>query len=63
MKALEKDRAQRAEHQRVSAERNRLAEEMERMAEPIMQIAHLGLIQLLPVFSGRSVFMPLKAEP
>jgi hypothetical protein len=29
LKALEKDRAQRAEHDRVLAERNRLAEEME----------------------------------
>jgi hypothetical protein len=41
LKALERDRAQRAEHERVSAERNRLAEEMSRMAEPIVQIAQL----------------------
>ena len=41
LKALERDRAQRAEHERLSAERTRLAEEMERMAEPIVQIAHL----------------------
>jgi hypothetical protein len=41
LKALEKARAQRAEHERVSAERNRLAEEIERMAEPMVQIAHL----------------------
>jgi hypothetical protein len=41
LKALEKDRAQRAEHEQVLAERNRLAEEMGRMAEPMMQIAHL----------------------
>jgi hypothetical protein len=39
--ALEKERAQRAEHDRVSAERDRLAEEMERVAEPIVRIAHL----------------------
>jgi hypothetical protein len=39
LKALEKARAQRAEHDRVLAERNRLAEEMERMAEPIVLIA------------------------
>jgi hypothetical protein len=41
LKALEKERAQRAEHERVSAERSRLAEEIERMAEPMVQIAHL----------------------
>jgi hypothetical protein len=41
LKALEKVRAQRAQHDRVLAERNRLAEEMERMAEPMVQIAHL----------------------
>jgi hypothetical protein len=41
LKALEKERAQRAEHERVSAERNRLAEEIERMSEPMVQIAHL----------------------
>ena len=41
LKALEKTRAQRAEHERVSVERNRLADEMERMAGPIVQLAHL----------------------
>jgi hypothetical protein len=41
LKAREKARAQRAEHEQVLAERNRLAEEMGRMAEPIVQIAHL----------------------
>jgi hypothetical protein len=41
LKALEQDRAQRAEHDRILAERNRLAKEMERMAEPMVQIAHL----------------------
>jgi hypothetical protein len=41
LKALEKERAQRVEHDRVSAERDWLAEEMERMAEPIAQIAHI----------------------
>jgi hypothetical protein len=41
LKALESDRAQRAEHERVSAERNRFAEEIESMAEPIVRIAHL----------------------
>jgi hypothetical protein len=41
LKALEKARAERAEHERVLAERNRLAEEMERMAEAIMRTAHL----------------------
>ena len=41
LRALEKARAERAEHKRVSAERNRLAEEMGRMAEPMVQIAHL----------------------
>jgi hypothetical protein len=41
LKALEKARAQRAEHDRVLAERNRLAEEMERMAKLMVQIAHL----------------------
>jgi hypothetical protein len=41
LKALEKERVQRADHERVSAERNRLAEEMSRMAEPIVQIAQL----------------------
>jgi hypothetical protein len=41
LKALEKDRAQRAEHQRVSAKRDRLAEEMSRMAQSVDQIAHL----------------------
>jgi hypothetical protein len=41
LKALEKARAERAEHEQVLAERNRLAEEMGRMAEPIVRIAHL----------------------
>jgi hypothetical protein len=41
LKALEKARAQRAEHEQVLAERNRLAEEMEDMAAPIARIAHL----------------------
>ncbi len=41
LRAIEKARAQRAEHQRVSAERDRLAEEMERMTEPVAQIAGL----------------------
>jgi len=41
LKALEKARAERAEHEQVLAERNRLAEEMERMAEAIMRAAHL----------------------
>jgi hypothetical protein len=41
LKALERERAQRAEHDRVLADRNGLAEEMARMAEPIVQIAHL----------------------
>jgi hypothetical protein len=41
LKALEKARAERAEHEQVLAERNRLAEEMERMAEPILRIARL----------------------
>jgi hypothetical protein len=41
LKALERERAQRAEHERVSAERNRLAEEMGRMAEAVVRIAHL----------------------
>jgi hypothetical protein len=40
LRALERARAQRAEHEKVLAERNRLAEEMERMAEPIVHIAH-----------------------
>ena len=41
LKALEKARVERAEHERVLAERNRLAEEMERMAEAIVRTAHL----------------------
>jgi hypothetical protein len=41
LKALEKARAQRAEHEQVLAERNRLGEEMEDMAAPIARIAHL----------------------
>jgi hypothetical protein len=41
LNALERERAQRAEHDRVLADRNGLAEEMARMAEPIVQIAHL----------------------
>jgi hypothetical protein len=41
LKALEKYRAEREEHQRVSAERERLAAEFGRMAEAIVQIAHL----------------------
>jgi hypothetical protein len=41
LRALEKDRAQRAEHDRVLARRNRLAEEMKGMAESIMNIADL----------------------
>jgi hypothetical protein len=41
LKALEKDRAQRANHERVLAERNRLADEMGRFAEPLVQVAHL----------------------
>jgi hypothetical protein len=41
LKALERARAQRAQHEQVLAERNRLAKEKERMAEPIMRIAHL----------------------
>jgi hypothetical protein len=41
LKALEKARAERAEHGRVSAERERLAAELERMAEAIMRTAHL----------------------
>jgi hypothetical protein len=41
LKALEKARTERAEHEHVLAERNRLAEEMERMAEAIMRTAHL----------------------
>ena len=41
LKALEQDRAQRAEHDRILAERNRLAEEMKGMAESIMNIADL----------------------
>jgi hypothetical protein len=41
LKALEKARAQRAEHDRVLARRNRLAEEMKGMAESIMNIADL----------------------
>ena len=41
LRALEKARAQRAEHERVQAERDRLAAEMERMGEPIAEIARL----------------------
>ena len=41
LRALEKARAQRAEHERVSAERDRLAAELERMAKPITEIAGL----------------------
>jgi hypothetical protein len=41
LKALEKARAERAEHDRVLAERNRLAAEMKHMADPIEQIACL----------------------
>ena len=41
LKALEKTRTERAEHEHVLAERNRLAEEMERMAEAIMRTAQL----------------------
>jgi hypothetical protein len=41
LRAVEKDWAQRAEHNRVSAERDRLAQEMGSMAEPIVRIAHL----------------------
>jgi hypothetical protein len=41
LKALEKARAQRAEHEQVLAERNRLAEEMGCKAESITQIANL----------------------
>jgi hypothetical protein len=41
LKALERERAQRAEHDRVLAERNRLAEEMQSMAGAIVQLAHL----------------------
>jgi hypothetical protein len=41
LKALEKEGAQRAKHDRVLAERNRLAQQMERMAEPIEQMAQL----------------------
>jgi hypothetical protein len=41
LEALEKARAERAEHDRVLAEPNRLAEEMSYIAEPIARIAHL----------------------
>jgi hypothetical protein len=41
LKALEKERIQRADHERVSAERAKLAEAMDRMPEPIVQIAQL----------------------
>jgi hypothetical protein len=41
LRALEKDRAQRAEHDRVLAERNLLAEEIGHMVKPIVRIAHL----------------------
>jgi hypothetical protein len=41
LKALEKERVQRADHERVSAERAKLAEAMDRMVEPIVQIAQL----------------------
>jgi hypothetical protein len=41
LRALEKARAQRAEHQRVSAERDRLAAELERVAKPIAEIARV----------------------
>lgn len=41
LKALEKERAQRTEHERVSAERAKLSEAMDRMAEPIVQIGQL----------------------
>ncbi len=54
LKALEKERVQRANHERVSAERNRLAEEMSRMIEPIVQVAHLvRQIDLCDRQSGR----------
>jgi hypothetical protein len=39
--ALEKDREQRAEHDRVLAERNQLGQEMDSMAQPVEQIAQL----------------------
>jgi hypothetical protein len=41
LNALERERAQRVEHDRVLADRNGLAEEMARMVEPIARIAHL----------------------
>jgi hypothetical protein len=41
LKALEKARAQRAEHDRALARRNQLAEEMKGMAESIINIADL----------------------
>ena len=41
LRAFEKARAQRAEHERVSAERDRLAAELERMAKPIAEVAGL----------------------
>jgi hypothetical protein len=41
LKALEKARVQRAEHEQVLAERNRLAEEMDGMAKQIVRIAQL----------------------
>ena len=47
LRALEKARAQRAEHERVQAERDRLAAEMERMGEPIAEIAASSLRSML----------------
>jgi hypothetical protein len=41
LRALERARAQQAEHEKVLAERNHLADEMQRMAEPMVQIAQL----------------------
>ena len=41
LRALEKARAQRAEHERVLAERDRLAAELERVAKPMAEIAGL----------------------
>jgi hypothetical protein len=41
LRAIEKARAQRAEHESVLAERDKLAAEMERMGEPIAEIAGL----------------------
>jgi hypothetical protein len=41
LRALEKARTQRAEHERVQAERDRLAAELDHSAEPIAKIGHL----------------------